>query len=334
VIPSYGAILDTLGARTSGKGWDGHCPLAHRHRDLDRNPSLRLWVGERGELVARCLGCGATWGEIVAATGTAPREWWPQPLDLAPTAGSRRRAVGKVVAVYDYRDAGGGLYAQKLRREPGPAGAAKSFSWRRPLPPDLREKHGVPPGAAAWAWGMEEGPYAPHEGDVRDWRPWRGGGPRPPAAEPLPACPAGLYRLPELLAEPFEHPVCVVEGEKKADLLAALGLCAASGPNGARCWNCDWAEFFADRRVVVIPDNNAAGLGHAAFAAGSLVLAGAAAVKVIRPGDRWPVAEGKDVGDWLAAVPPKERRRELARLFSLFPAFVATRPPLQPAGDS
>lgn len=315
----YADILEQLVATPVGRGWDGYCPIGYRHRNLDRNPSLRLWVGERGELVCRCMGCGASWGEIVRATGTAPRDWWPQESN---TYQPRRRPMGKIVATYDYRDASGRLYAQKLRREPGTNGEGKSFSWRRPLPQEFRAENGVGPEEDAWVWGLEEGIYAPHEGNVRDWRFCRLMASQPPAkALQLPLQPAGLYRLSNLIAEPVGNPCVIVEGEKKANALFALGLCAMSGPNGARAWNADWAAHFRGRKVIVIPDNNAIGLHHASVVAGSLLLHGAAALKLIEPGELWAIGEGEDIGDWLLRCHAKEQRKELSSLFARFPAY-------------
>jgi hypothetical protein len=323
---SYGDILEQLAARPSGRGWDACCPLASRHNNQDRNPSLRLWVGERGELVARCLGCGATWGDIVRAIGTTPREWWPGPIDPER---KRRWTMSKVTAVYDYRDASGNLYAQKIRKEPGPNGEGKTFSWRRPLPPWAREQVGLKEGDPAWVWGLEEGHYAPHEGNRLDWRLVRVAE-LPGVAVAIERLSPGLYRLPDLLAAPSDDPVAVVEGEGKADLLASIGVCAVSTPSGAKCWNYVWAEYLAGRKVLVIPDNNPAGLAHAAVVAGSALLYGAAAVKVIVPGPLWAVAHDQDIGDWLKAFPIKLRRSRFGALVAAFPKYeaIAARQPV------
>lgn len=246
----------------------------------------------------------------------------------------------KVVAVYDYRDEDGRLYAQKLRKEsPNPA-EGKSFSWRRPLPPYLRDHYGVGPDEPAWVWGLEAGLYAPHEGDKRDWRFVRTlresetNLPNPANSHSLTHCSVTLYRLPQLLAEPIEHPAVIVEGEGKANALVALGLCGVSGPSGAKVWVHSWADHFAGRKVVVMPDNNLPGLTHASVVAGSLLLHGAAAVKVIRPGEEWPVAENEDVGDWLKRIPAKNQRKELADLFRRFPAYQAVAPTATQTGEA
>ena len=322
----YSPILECVAARRVGRGWDASCPIAYRHRHHDRHPSLRLWIGSRGELVARCLGCGATWGELVQALNTTARDWWPDDI-AAPRRGV---AVGKVVAIYDYRDARGNLYAQKLRKEPGLNGASKSFSWRRPLPEALREIHAIAPGQAAWVWGIEEGLYAPHEGDLSDWRSWRGiDSQAPPEAARLPLLPLNLFHLERLAAVPLDRPVGIVEGEKKALALEALtGTAWLSSPNGARSWNWLHAESFRGRKVVVIPDNDTAGIGHVSVVCGSLMLFGVSGLKLIAPGPLWPIAEGEDVLDWLARFPKSEQRGQIASLFGRFAAYTL---PSQPA---
>lgn len=44
------------------------------------------------------------------------------------------------------------------------------------------------------------------------------------------------YRLPELVAAPLSSAIYIVEGEKDADRLAALGLVATCNAGGAGKW--------------------------------------------------------------------------------------------------
>jgi hypothetical protein len=69
------------------------------------------------------------------------------------------------------------------------------------------------------------------------------------------------YRLPEMLARP-DATVHIVEGEKCADALAALGLVATTNAGGATNWQPELNERFAGRHVVVLPDNDARGEAH------------------------------------------------------------------------
>jgi hypothetical protein len=75
-----------------------------------------------------------------------------------------------------------------------------------------------------------------------------------------PKGPRVLYRLPELLAADPDTPIYVVEGEKDADRLAALGFVATTtsgGSNGK--WTPELAEPLAGKTVYIIPDNDEPG---------------------------------------------------------------------------
>ena len=82
----------------------------------------------------------------------------------------------------------------------------------------------------------------------------------------------------------------VVEGEKDADRLRALGFVATTNPQGAGKWRPEYAEILAGKRVVVLPDNDDAGRKHAGKVAASL-RGKAASVKVL--GLDGPAREGR-----------------------------------------
>lgn len=106
-----------------------------------------------------------------------------------------------------------------------------------------------------------------------------------------------LYRLPELLAADPTAWVFVVEGEKDADALAALGLVATCNPGGAGKWMDEYTQALRSRLVVVVPDRDNVGWTHAEDVARRL--SGAAAT--VRILDLGQVAGfgGKDVSDWI-----------------------------------
>ncbi len=79
------------------------------------------------------------------------------------------------------------------------------------------------------------------------------------------------YRLPELIeAISSERTVFVVEGEKCADALWAIGIPATTNAMGAGKWPDSLNPYFADADVVVLPDNDKPGVEHAAKVAESL----------------------------------------------------------------
>lgn len=112
-----------------------------------------------------------------------------------------------------------------------------------------------------------------------------------------------LYNLPQLAASQPMSAVYVVEGEKDAGRLAALGLVATCNFDGASAdgqrpkWRSAYNPYFAKRIVYILADNDKAGHAHSAAVAASL--AGVTqAVKVVElPG----LVESGDVSDWLAA---------------------------------
>lgn len=116
------------------------------------------------------------------------------------------------------------------------------------------------------------------------------------------------YRLPELI-EGLAHDrtVFVVEGEKDADALAALGFIATTNSGGAGKWLDSYSEVFTGATVVILPDNDGPGRAHARDIERSLIGI-AASVKIVElPG----VPEKGDVSDWLAAGGNAEQLREL-----------------------
>ncbi|MDZ7895442.1 MAG: AAA family ATPase [Sphingobium sp.] len=67
------------------------------------------------------------------------------------------------------------------------------------------------------------------------------------------------YRLPELAEADPAKPVFFVEGERKADKLTGWGMVATAIAFGAKGWRSEYAQFFAGRHVVILPDNDEPG---------------------------------------------------------------------------
>lgn len=104
-----------------------------------------------------------------------------------------------------------------------------------------------------------------------------------------------LYRLPEVVeAVAVGRPVYVVEGEKDADALAALGVTATTGPQGAGNFHLVDAEPLRGARVVAVVDRDAAGDKWAAAARDRLAAVGAH-VRLVA------ATVGKDAADHVAA---------------------------------
>jgi hypothetical protein len=80
------------------------------------------------------------------------------------------------------------------------------------------------------------------------------------------------YRLPQSLeAIANDHPVLVVEGEVKADLLAAWNIVATCNAGGAKKWKAEHAAFLKDADVILVPDHDDVGWQHIDIVGSSLV---------------------------------------------------------------
>lgn len=301
VPPGYRLYTDVvtrlLPVRPAGNGLTFRCLFPERHKNGDRNPSGRAWIGKDGALLARCMGCGATWQEIVDATGTHVCDWWPNKGQRMERPTNHPKPV--LVATHEYRDRDGELLYQKLRYEPGYDGRSKTFIFRRPLPQEWRSCNGVPDGVEAWAWGMLDGEYSKVPGKAWDFR--RPVVPGQPNVMLSPITPV-LYRMPDVLATRADWPVLVVEGEKDADLLWELGMPATCGHAGSNTWLREWTADLAGRRVVIVPDCDYVGREHAEKVAGACLLAGCPSVRVVQwdgVGQFFP-GDGGGIGNWLA----------------------------------
>lgn len=105
-----------------------------------------------------------------------------------------------------------------------------------------------------------------------------------------------LYRLPEVLKADV---VFIVEGEKDADALAALGFTATTNPGGAGKWRDEYNELLRGKVAILIPDNDEPGREHMQAVARSLNgIARAVYIADIKgQGDKG------DISDFLARVP-------------------------------
>ena len=115
------------------------------------------------------------------------------------------------------------------------------------------------------------------------------------------------YRLPELVAAPADATVYIVEGEKDADRLAALGLVATCNAGGAGKWHPSFAAHLAGRSVVILPDNDNPGRHHAEQVREAL--APFAQVRILELPE---LPDKGDVSDWLAAGGTVEALQALA----------------------
>ena len=77
-----------------------------------------------------------------------------------------------------------------------------------------------------------------------------------------------LYNLPVISAAPW---AVIVEGEKDADSLIAVGIPATTVCGGAKKWRDEYTSEFDGKDVVILPDNDEPGREHAELIAGKLL---------------------------------------------------------------
>lgn len=114
-----------------------------------------------------------------------------------------------------------------------------------------------------------------------------------------PRSPKIPYRLPEIIAAGHDgvNDVVIVEGEKDADNLAALGFIATTNSGGAEKWTPEMAPHFADKDVYIIPDNDEPGAAHLEQVRKAL----SGVVRSLRVVKLPGLPDKGDVSDWLDA---------------------------------
>ena len=135
-----------------------------------------------------------------------------------------------------------------------------------------------------------------------------------------------LFRLPQVKAAIAQgRIVYVVEGEKDAVNLERLGLTATCNPGGAGKWLKPYSQQLAGADVVILPDNDLPGRGHADKVAASLDGL-AARIRVVELPNLQPKG---DVTDWVESGGAAE---DLRRIVSEAPDWMPGGDPDAPVG--
>jgi hypothetical protein len=127
------------------------------------------------------------------------------------------------------------------------------------------------------------------------------------------------YLLPKLATASPTTPIYIVEGEKDVDNLTKIGFTATCNSEGADNgkggkWTPELNQYFKDRHVYIIPDNDAQGRTHAQHVACQLHLV-AASVRIVEL-PNLPLKG--DVSDWLRS---DSAGAKLARLAAAAPLW-------------
>ena len=277
------------GVRKSGVGqWVARCP-AH----CDKTPSLSIGENQKGEVGLTCH-AGCTAQAVCDSIGLEMSDLFPttRARKGAKAPAPKRQLVMAVKGLSDAEIAEAKQAAKKL----GPS-VFSGYKLRNVYA--YRKANGV-----VWCWrarfdhATESKRILPFH-FANEWLAKEPTAPR--AGKPL-------YRLPEVLAS--DGPVFVVEGEKCADALAALGIAATTSGGSKTAGKADWSPL-AGRQCVVWPDNDDPGDKYAADVVQRLQAFGCD-VRCIDVAALDLPGEGDDAADWLAARPRAKAAAVLA----------------------
>jgi putative DNA primase/helicase len=266
-------VLDILTARgrpvkREGAGWVACCP-AHD----DSRPSLAVSHGRQGDALVFCRSAGCSTQRIVDALGLSLLDLKSAASTLhIPTAESARAAkrsgfpTANAAACWLRSKHGAWSRVHTYTNAAGePLGIM--LRWDSTNADGTRRKHFVP----VWRFGSS-------------WRIGCVDGSRP------------LYALSELGSC---GRVFIVEGEKCADILNSIGVCATTSSFGARSAHKSCWEPLAGREACVLPDADSGGMEYAREVKALLeALQPPARVRIVRlPGLREGTKD--DVQQWL-----------------------------------
>ena len=247
--------------------WAACCP-AHE----DQNPSLSVTVGREDQVLLKCF-AGCETAAIVDSLGLGFPDLFPR-TDRDPPPAKRREPISRP------REPTGRTFQtrQQLRDSfPSPPTieylyrderghpCAVVFRWDTPNGKDIRPAHYVAPG---WRIGAPDG--------LRS-----------------------LYRLDRITGL---QRVYVVEGEKAADRLTALGFETTTSSGGsAAVKKTDWSRLTAPE-VVILPDADTPGRKYAGTVAEKLKEADPNRTVVVLELDGLPADSGDDIVEWIRDV--------------------------------
>jgi hypothetical protein len=257
VFEHTGNFLSKLdGVVKTGNGWDARCPC----RNDDSNPSLSVHEKPTGQILVYChRGGGCNAAQICDSVGLELSDLMPPQslshgIDDYPTARPYTRGPGQEKKKLK-------LVAEYNYLDEN---GKLAFQKRRFVDENGKKtfRQRRPDGMGGWIGYL---------GDI----------------------PKILYNLPNVIkAKGNGEEIWVVEGEKDADTLNAMGVVATTMPNGAGGWLDIHTEVLAGATVLVVADNDESGKKHAAYVLGELIKAGCDAQAYCTP-------RCKDITDFL-----------------------------------
>ena len=110
------------------------------------------------------------------------------------------------------------------------------------------------------------------------------------------------YKLPEIVSSNKDASIFIAEGEKAVDQLDTLGFIATTSPMGAGNWKEEYNDYFENRSVILVPDNDKQGKEHCVDIGNNL----SGIAKEIRWLEIPGLDDKQDISDWLCQGNGKE----------------------------
>lgn len=138
-----------------------------------------------------------------------------------------------------------------------------------------------------------------------------------------------LYNLADIMAA---DRVFLCEGEKDADNLANVGFVTTTNFEGAATWRNEYNQFFENKDVVLVIDNDIAGLQRVEKLKANLI--NVKSLKIFNPFANEPPSQkhGKDISDWIDARDSKtcaEIQAEIETILEALPFEILQDAPLK-----
>lgn len=248
------------------------------------------------DFVMQQLGCDKTGAvEYLENEGyIAPREEKPRKVE----DGGKLR----VVETYEYQnDSGEVIYASCRCQWQLPSGEWRQGSKGKPDKTFIQKRRLAD---GTWAWGLKGGEFMRFPG--QDWRKFDQDKFVPGMDTQMIEGDVehGLYHLPQLKAAVAAgKPVLIVEGERKVHAAESLGYAATCNSGGAKKFDDSLVQHFVGAFVVILADNDQAGIDHANVVARKLQPVAASVRVAILPG----LQRKEDIVDWVAHGGTRER---------------------------
>lgn len=273
-------ILRAVGVpKTDATQYSARCP-AHD----DSNASLSIGVKGDGTIGLHChAGCQV--GDVCEALGVTASDLFPKNAKAKPRAPARRASKPASVAPLSADE---WQTAWDAAKRLGPS-SLTGFKLAAIYP--YRHANGK-----TWGWRAR---YEAKSGEKQIKPFHQSGGGWVPKEASAPRKGKPLYRVPEVVAA--DGPIFVVEGEKCADALAALGIAATTSGAAKSASKADWSPL-AGRGCLLWPDNDDPGAQYASDVAEVLERHGCE-VSILDVDAIGLADEGADAADWLSDHP-------------------------------